>query len=324
MANTFQRFRPSHAQSGSLPTLGAGAGLTKYLEAIKAFPLLTATEEHNLARRYGETGDIRAAEKLVTSHLRLVAKIAMGYRTYGLPLADLISEGNLGLMRAIKGFKRERGFRLSTYAMWWIKASISEFVLNSWSIVKIGTLAAQKKLFFALRREKARLNLYHEGNIPVAQAATIAKRLGVTAKDVAEMNQRLLFGDASLNQPVSADAEDERQDLLVDESPNQEALLGDSEERAVELYLMREALKSLPPRERAVIEQRRLAEVPRTLEAIGADFGVSRERVRQIENRAFRYLQAAVKSASLALQARSSNMIQLFHAKSPPQMSSAV
>ena len=302
MTNTFSNFRTPVA-TGRIPVLASEAGLSNYLEAIKKFPMLAASEEYKLARRFNEKGDLKAAEKLVTSHLRLVAKIAMGYRYYGLPVSDLISEGNLGLMRAVKKFEPERGFRLATYAMWWIKAAINEFVLNSWSLVKIGTVAAQKKLFFNLRKMKAKLGLYDEGDIPIEEAGKIAKRLDVTTDEVIDMNRRLSRGDSSLNQMVSVDGENERQDFLVDDTPSQEQVLGDREERAVGLNLMREAMKILTPRERAVIEQRRLAEEPRTLEEIGAEFGVSRERVRQIENKAFAKLQQAVKAAATALEA---------------------
>jgi RNA polymerase sigma-32 factor len=225
----------------------------------------------------------------------------MGYRYYGLPVSDLISEGNLGLMRAVKKFEPERGFRLATYAMWWIKAAINEFVLNSWSLVKVGTVAAQKKLFFNLRKMKAKLGLYDDGDIPQEAAARIAKRLDVSTDDVIDMNRRLSRGDASLNQIVTEDGDLQRQDLLVDESPNQETVLGEREERDIGLKLMREAMGVLTPRERTVIEQRRLREDPRTLEDIGADFGISRERVRQIETKAFAKLQQAVTAAAAAL-----------------------
>jgi len=300
MANSFSSFRAPVLVGGKVPVLSSDASLTNYLEAIKKFPMLAVGEEQELAVRFRETGDLKAAERLVTSHLRLVAKIAMGYRYYGLPVSDLISEGNLGLMRAVKKFEPERGFRLATYAMWWIKAAINEFVLNSWSMVKIGTVAAQKKLFFNLRKMKAKLGLYEDGDIPIAEAQKIAKRLDVSTDDVIDMNRRLSRGDSSLNQVVGEDGDTQRQDLLVDDSPDQETVLAEREERAVGLRLMREALTVLTPRERTVIEQRRLQEEPRTLEDIGADFGISRERVRQIENKAFAKLQQAVKAAAAA------------------------
>jgi len=270
---------------------------------IKKFPVLDAQEEYMLARRFAEHDDVEAAHKLVTSHLRLVAKIAMGYRFYGLPVSDLISEGNVGLMRAVKKFEPERGFRLATYAMWWIKAAINEYVLNSWSLVKVGTVAAQKKLFFNLRKLKARLGLYDEGDIPQEAAETIAKRLDVTTNDVIEMNRRLSRSDSSLNQFVAEDGDTERQDLLVDDKPDQETVLGDREDRVLGNKLLKEAMSELTPRERRIIEERRLTDEPRTLEEIGEEYGISRERVRQIENRAFAKLQRAVLQAAKSLEA---------------------
>jgi len=324
MANTFNTFRAPSTGGGRIPVLASEAGLSNYLESIKKFPMLEAKDEFKLARRFNEQGDLKAAEQLVTSHLRLVAKIAMGYRYYGLPVSDLISEGNLGLMRAVKKFEPERGFRLATYAMWWIKAAINEFVLNSWSLVKIGTVAAQKKLFFNLRKMKAKAGLYEEGDIPIVEAEKIAKQLDVTTNEVVDMNRRLSRGDASLNQLVSVDGENQRQDFLVDDTPSQEAVLGDREERAMGLRLMREAMKILSPRERSVIEQRRLSETPRTLEEIGAEFGVSRERVRQIENKAFAKLQQAVKAAAAALEAPvTGKVIEYPKTKSMPRLAAA-
>jgi len=254
------------------------------------------------AKRLAEHGDSEAAHKLVTSHLRLVAKIAMGYRFYGLPVSDLISEGNVGLMRAVKKFEPERGFRLATYAMWWIKAAINEYVLNSWSLVKVGTVAAQKKLFFNLRKMKSKLGVYEDGDIPIEKAQAIAKRLQVTTDEVIDMNRRLSRSDASLNQLVAEDGDVQRQDLLVDETPNQEVRLGEQEDRKLGLKLLKDAMGGLTERERRIIQERRLAENPRTLEEIGAEYGISRERVRQIENRAFAKLQAAVVKAMAALQ----------------------
>ena len=287
----------------SVPSPSSENNLSRYLQEIRRFPMLEPDEEYMLAKRFYEHQDIEAAHKLVTSHLRLVAKIAMGYRYYGLPLSDLISEGNVGLMRAVKKFEPDRGFRLSTYAMWWIKAAINEYILNSWSLVKVGTVAAQKKLFFNLRKLKAKLGLYDDGDLPPEAAAKIAKRLDVTPEDVQDMNRRLSKGDASLNQPVGEDAELQRQDLLVDERPSQEAALAERQERTIGMKLLREAMAVLTPRERAVIEQRRLADEPRTLEEIGAEFGISRERVRQIENKAFAKLQKAVLEAAQAIDA---------------------
>ena len=286
-----------------IPVLASENGLSTYMAAIKKFPVLEAGQEYMLAKRFAEHQDAAAAHQLVTSHLRLVAKIAMGYRFYGLPVSDLISEGNVGLMRAVKKFEPDRGFRLATYAMWWIKAAINEYVLNSWSLVKVGTVAAQKKLFFNLRKLKAKLGLYEEGDIPYEAAETIAKRLDVTTEDVIQMNRRLSRSDASLNQMVVEDGDVERQDLLVDNTPDQEAVLGERETRTLGNKLLKDALTELTPRERRIIEERRLAESPRTLEEIGAEYGISRERVRQIENRAFAKLQKAVVQAARALEA---------------------
>jgi len=275
------------------PVISSENGLPAYLAAIKKFPMLGKDEEYALAKRFAGDGDVNAAHALATSHLRLVVKIAMAYRFYGVPVSDLISEGNIGLLRAIKGFNPDRGFRLSTYAMWWIKAAINECVLNSWSLVKIGTVAAQRKLFFNLRKLKAQLGVYQDGNLRPDQAEVVAKRLHVTTDEVNEMNQRLA-PDTSLNQTVGDSGEIERQDLLVDHTPSQEVLLANKEERVLGHQLLKQGLAILSDRERSVIEQRRLLDNPRTLEEIGADFGVSRERIRQIENRAFQKLQASV------------------------------
>ncbi len=298
---SFTRSSPG-SRSSRMPMLASDAGLSSYLDEIKKFPMLDPDEEFMLAKRFYEHDDTAAAHKLVTSHLRLVAKIAMGYRYYGLPVSDLISEGNVGLMRAVKKFEPDRGFRLATYAMWWIKAAINEHVLNSWSLVKVGTVAAQKKLFFNLRKIKAKLGLYEEGDIPVEAAKTIAERLDVTTQEVQDMNRRLSKGDSSLNQPVGEEMDLQRQDLLVDDRPDQESVLGDRQERTVGMKLLKEAMGVLTPREKVVIEQRRLIEEPRTLEDIGTDFGISRERVRQIENKAFAKLQKAVLEASRSIE----------------------
>ena len=292
-----------------VPVLASESGLSQYMAAIKKFPLLEAGEEYMLAHRFADHGDTEAAHKLVTSHLRLVAKIAMGYRFYGLPVSDLISEGNVGLMRAVKKFEPERGFRLATYAMWWIKAAINEYVLNSWSLVKVGTVAAQKKLFFNLRKLKAKLGVYEEGDIPLEAAETIAKRLDVSTKDVIDMNRRLSRSDASLNQMVAEDGDTERQDLLVDDKPSQEAILAAKQDRVLGTSLLRDAMTTLTDRERKIIAERRLTDNPRTLEEIGAEYGISRERVRQIENRAFAKLQKAVVTASRALEAAASKAL---------------
>jgi RNA polymerase sigma-32 factor len=286
-----------------VPVLASESGLSAYMADIKKFPVLDVQEEYMLARRFNDHNDVEAAHKLVTSHLRLVAKIAMGYRFYGLPVSDLISEGNVGLMRAVKKFEPERGFRLATYAMWWIKAAINEYVLNSWSLVKVGTVAAQKKLFFNLRKMKARLGLYEEGDIPHEAAETIAKKLDVTTKEVIEMNRRLSRSDSSLNQFVGEDGDTERQDLLVDDKPDQEAVLAERQDRKLGNKLLKDAMSELTPRERRIIEERRLADNPRTLEEIGEEYGISRERVRQIENRAFAKLQHAVLQAAKGLEA---------------------
>ncbi len=285
-----------------VPVLASESGLSAYMAEIKKFPLLEPEEEFMLAHRFADHSDTQAAHKLVTSHLRLVAKIAMGYRFYGLPVSDLISEGNVGLMRAVKKFEPDRGFRLATYAMWWIKAAINEYILNSWSLVKVGTVAAQKKLFFNLRKIKAKLGLYEEGDIPLEAANTIAKRLDVTTQEVIDMNRRLSRSDASLNQMVAEDGDTERQDLLVDDKPSQETVLAEKQDRKLGTSLLREALTTLTERERRIIEERRLVDNPRTLEEIGGDYGISRERVRQIENRAFAKLQKAVVTASKALE----------------------
>src|SRR4051812_9285021 len=237
-----------------VPVLASENGLSAYLNEIKKFPMLEPGQEYMLAKRLVEHGDTEAAHQLVTSHLRLVAKIAMGYRFYGLPVSDLISEGNVGLMRAVKKFEPERGFRLATYAMWWIKAAINEYVLNSWSLVKVGTVAAQKKLFFNLRKIKAKLGLYEEGDIPIEAAEKIAERLQVTTNEVIEMNRRLSRSDASLNQMVAEDGDTERQDLLVDDKPDAEAVLADREDSALGNKLLKEAMSDLTERERHIIE----------------------------------------------------------------------
>jgi RNA polymerase sigma-32 factor len=280
-----------------IPALTPDSSLSRYMEQIRQFPMLEADEEYMLARAFNERGDVEAAHKLVTSHLRLVAKIAMGYRGYGLPVADLISEGNLGMMHAVKKFDPERGFRLATYAMWWIKASIQEYVLRSWSLVKIGTTASQKKLFFNLRRIKGRIGAIDRGDLNPQEVADIADELNVSEADVVSMNQRMAGGDHSLNTPVGADSLDsggEWQDWLEDERPDQEASFAETEELSQRQNLMAEAMKNLNPREVRIIEARRLSEPPITLEELADEFSVSRERIRQIEVRAFEKLSQAV------------------------------
>jgi RNA polymerase sigma-32 factor len=286
------------AESLSLPALAEGeGGLNRYLQEIRQFPMLQPEEEFMLAKRWREHGDRQAAHKLITSHLRLVAKIAMGYRGYGLPISEVISEGNIGLMQAVKKFEPEKGFRLATYAMWWIKASIQEFVLRSWSLVKMGTTANQKKLFFNLRKVKGQIQALEEGDLRPDHVKTIAKRLGVTEEDVISMNRRL-SGDASLNAPVRSDSEGEWQDWLADETESQEDILVGNEERELRMNLLSQALTKLTDRERRVFEARRLQDEPATLEDLSQEFGVSRERIRQIEVRAFEKVQKAVRNAA--------------------------
>jgi RNA polymerase sigma-32 factor len=284
----------------SLPSVSAQGGLTRYLEEIRQFPMLEPQEEYMLAKSRREHGDRDAAHRLVTSHLRLVARIAMGYRGYGLPVGEVISEGNVGLMQAVKRFDPDKGFRLATYAMWWIRAAIQEYILRSWSLVKMGTTAAQKKLFFNLRKIKGQLKALEEGDLRPDQVKQIATRLGVTEEDVVSMNRRLA-GDSSLNAPVRNDAESgEWQDWLVDETMDQETALAESEERDQRRDMLNDALKGLNERERRVFEARRLADEPLTLEELSAEFGVSRERIRQIEVRAFEKVQKAVQKAAAA------------------------
>jgi len=287
----------------SLPSVGAHGGLTRYLEEIRQFPMLEPQQEYMLAKSWREHGDRDAAHQLVTSHLRLVARIAMGYRGYGLPIGEVISEGNVGLMQAVKRFDPDKGFRLATYAMWWIRAAIQEYILRSWSLVKMGTTAAQKKLFFNLRKIKGQLKALEEGDLRPDQVKRIATQLGVSEEDVVSMNRRLA-GDSSLNAPVRNDAESgEWQDWLVDDTMDQETALAESEERENRRGMLNDALKGLNARERRVFEARRLAEDPLTLEELSAEFGVSRERIRQIEVRAFEKVQKAVtKAASAASQ----------------------
>jgi RNA polymerase sigma-32 factor len=290
------------ARTAALPIVTAEGGLTRYLEEIRRFPMLEPQQEYMLAKRWREHGDREAAHKLVTSHLRLVAKIAMGYRGYGLPISEVISEGNVGLMQAVKRFEPDKGFRLATYAMWWIKASIQEYILRSWSLVKMGTTANQKKLFFNLRKAKSKISALNEGDLRPDQVQIIAKRLGVTEQDVIEMNRRL-GGDASLNAPIREDGDSgEWQDWLADDSESQETVLADSEELDNRRRALSQALGVLNERERRIFEARRLADNPVTLEELAEEFGVSRERVRQIEVRAFEKVQKAVKNRVAAME----------------------
>lgn len=280
--------------SFSLPVISQDGGLHHYLRETQTFPILERQEEFMLAKRWREHDDTQAAHRLVTSHLRLVAKIARGYRGYGLPLADLISEGNVGLMRAVKGFDPDRGFRLSTYAMWWIRAAITEYILRSWSMVKIGTVAAQKKLFFGLRKIKDKLKIINAGELSPEQTAQIAEAMDVPEGDVTIMNRRLAAGDASLNAPLTGENATEHLDLLVDDRTDQETLLLESEERQVCSHMLTAALTTLKDRERHIITERRLKEEPSTLEDLAKVYGISRERVRQIEVRAFEKLREAM------------------------------
>ena len=290
------------AHAAALPIITAESGLTRYLEEIRRFPMLEPQEEYMLAKSWREHGDRDAAHRLVTSHLRLVAKIAMGYRGYGLPISEVISEGNVGLMQAVKRFEPDKGFRLATYAMWWIKAAIQEYILRSWSLVKMGTTANQKKLFFNLRKAKSRISALEEGDLRPDQVKLIAKRLGVTEQDVVDMNRRL-GGDVSLNSPIREEGDSgEWQDWLVDDSISQETRLAESEEAANRRKALGEALTVLNERERRIFEARRLADEPITLEELADEFGVSRERVRQIEVRAFEKVQKAVKNRIAAME----------------------
>mgnify|MGYP003702060271 FL=1 len=286
----------------SLPAVRADGGLAQYFQEIWKFPILPGDEEQMLAERWRDHGDVDAAHKLVTSHLRLVAKIAMGYRGYGLPVADLISEGNIGLMKAVKKFEPERGFRLSTYAMWWIRAAITEYILRSWSLVKTGTLSAQKKLFFGLGRIKRKLNILEDGELDPDQARLVAENLDVSPKDVIEMDRRLSSRDFSLNAPRShEDGEgSEFQDSLMDESPSPESVTADREENAHRMGFLESALSQLNERERHIISERRLRDDPMTLEELGRIYGISRERIRQLEERAFNKIRVAVREMAAA------------------------
>src|SRR6266849_6375686 len=291
------------ARTATLPILNGESGLSRYLSEIRKFPMLEPQQEYMFAKRWREHDDREAAHHLVTSHLRLVAKIAMGYRGYGLPISEVVSEGNVGLMQAVKRFEPEKGFRLATYAMWWIKASIQEYILRSWSLVKMGTTANQKKLFFNLRKAKSKISALEEGDMRPDQVKLIAKRLGVGEQDVIDMNRRL-GGDASLNTPIREDGDSgEWQDWLVSDAPSQERVLAENEELDNRRKALGEALSVLNDRERRIFEARRLSEDPITLEQLAEEFGVSRERVRQIEVRAFEKVQNAVKHRIAAMEA---------------------
>jgi RNA polymerase sigma-32 factor len=287
------------ATNPALPALSAEGNLARYLQEIRKFPMLQPEEEYMLAKRWREHGDPDAAQRLVTSHLRLVAKIAMGYRGYGLPLSELISEGNVGMMQAVKRFDPERGFRLATYAMWWIRASIQEYILHSWSLVKMGTTAAQKKLFFNLRKLKGQLQAIEDGDLSPENVKKIATELGVPEADVVSMNRRLAAPDHSLNAPLRSDSEGEWQDWLVDETESQETKLGERQELGLRRDLLEKAMTHLNDRERHILGERRLKDNPTTLEDLSQQYGISRERVRQIEVRAFEKLQKAIKAAAI-------------------------
>ncbi len=284
--------------NSNLPTLSPEGSLSSYLQEIRTFPMLEANQEYMLAKAWVEHEDSESARQLITSHLRLVAKIAMGYRGYGLPVADLISEGNVGMMQAVKRFDPEKGFRLATYAMWWIRAAIQEYILRSWSLVKIGTTAAQKKLFFNLRRLKGQIEAVEEGDLTPEHVTTIAEKLDVAESDVVSMNRRMSAHDHSLNAPLKADAEGEWQDWLVDEEPDQETATADNEERTQRLQLLAKAMEGLNDREKHILTERRLAEPAKTLEELSQQYNVSRERVRQIEVRAFEKVQKAIRLAA--------------------------
>jgi RNA polymerase sigma-32 factor len=287
------------AATPTIPVISSESNLSRYLQEIRRFPMLAPEEEYMLGKSWREHGDIDAAHKLVTSHLRLVAKIAMGYRGYGLPLSELISEGNVGMMQAVKRFEPDRGFRLATYAMWWIRAAIQEYILHSWSLVKMGTTAAQKKLFFNLRKLKGQMRAIEEGDLSPEQVNKIATTLDVPEADVISMNRRLGSPDHSLNAPLRQDGDGEWQDWLVDDSDNQEIRLAESEEFGKRKGLLNDAMTTLNDRERRILTARRLQDEPITLEDLSQEYGISRERVRQIEVRAFEKLQKSIKNAAI-------------------------
>ncbi|MEM1020236.1 MAG: RNA polymerase sigma factor RpoH [Pseudomonadota bacterium] len=280
--------------ASTIPTLSSDAGLSRYLAEVRKFPMLTPDEEYMLAKRYEEYDDREAAHKLVTSHLRLVAKIAMGYRGYGLPISELVSEGNVGMMQAVKRFDADKGFRLATYAMWWIRASIQEYILRSWSLVKIGTTSAQKKLFFNLRKLKGKLQAIEEGDLHPENVKEIATRLNVTEDDVISMNRRMTAPDSSLNSPLKMDGEGEWQDWLTDDAPGQDEIVAEAQEMDVRQEMLQDAMSVLNDRERHIFQERRLKDNPSTLEDLSQVYDVSRERIRQIEVRAFEKVQKAM------------------------------
>ena len=285
----------------SLSVMSPDGGLSRYLTEIRKFPMLPKDEEFMLAQRWKEHQDSDAAHKMVTSHLRLVAKIAMGYRGYGLPIGEVISEGNVGLMQAVKKFEPDKGFRLATYAMWWIRASIQEYILRSWSLVKMGTTAAQKKLFFNLRKAKSQIEAFQDGDLRPDQVSAIATKLGVLDSEVISMNRRLSGPDASLNAPLRSDSESEWQDWLADDNQvSQETVVAENEEKSLRMGLLQEAMVELTDRERHILTERRLKDDPTTLEDLASQYGVSRERVRQIEVRAFEKLQKTMREAAIA------------------------
>lgn len=285
----------------SLSVMSPDGGLSRYLTEIRKFPMLPKDEEFMLAQRWKEHQDSEAAHKMVTSHLRLVAKIAMGYRGYGLPIGEVISEGNVGLMQAVKKFEPDKGFRLATYAMWWIRASIQEYILRSWSLVKMGTTAAQKKLFFNLRKAKSQIEAFQDGDLRPEQVSAIATKLGVLDSEVISMNRRLSGPDASLNAPLRSDSESEWQDWLADDDQvSQETVVAENEEKSLRMGLLEEAMVELTDRERHILTERRLKDDPTTLEELASQYGVSRERVRQIEVRAFEKLQKTMREAAIA------------------------
>ena len=286
--------------TNALALMTPEGGLSRYLSEIRKFPMLARDQEFMLAKRWQEHEDTEAAHQMVTSHLRLVAKIAMGYRGYGLPIGEVISEGNVGLMQAVKKFDPDRGFRLATYAMWWIRASIQEYILRSWSLVKMGTTAAQKKLFFNLRKAKSEIEALQEGDLRPDQVSQIATKLGVLDEEVISMNRRLAGGDASLNSPMRADSESEWQDWLVDDkTPSQETVIADSQEKSLRMGLLEVAMTELNDRERHILTERRLKDEPTTLEQLAGQYGVSRERIRQIEVRAFEKIQKNMRAAAI-------------------------
>jgi len=287
----------------NFPTTSIDAGLNNFFKEAWSYPILGKDEEYMLAKSYAEHDDTEAAHKLVTSHLRLVAKIALGYRGYGLPISDLVSEGSIGLMKAVKKFDPERGFRLSTYAIWWIRASITEYVLRSWSMVKLGTMAAQKKLFFSLRKTKSSLNILENGDLTPDQLTQLSEAMDVPEVEVNSMNRRLMARDASLNAPLTQEEEgDEFQDTLISENPSPEAITAEEQELAFRRGLLKDAMAELNDRETDIITERRLNENPKTLDELGERYGISRERVRQLEARAFEKISIAMRRAQNSLE----------------------